>query len=62
MSLSYYEAPVVKSPCVSKCSLNELDVCQGCFRTALEITDWVMYSDKQKKQVLANCERRKALK
>lgn len=49
----------VKSPCVSKCVLDERDVCEGCYRTVLEITDWVMYSDEQKSLIIRECEKRK---
>ena len=48
----------VKSPCISVCILNDEDVCEGCYRTALEITDWVMYSDEEKRGVLAECKTR----
>lgn len=51
----------VPSPCVSICYLNEDDVCEGCYRTAAEITDWTRYDDEQKLAVnAAATERRRA--
>ena len=32
--------PQLKSPCVNICSLNEEDVCTGCYRTGKEISLW----------------------
>lgn len=48
----------VNSPCVSKCVLNEDDICEGCYRSAIEITDWVMYSDEEKLAVIKECSAR----
>ena len=43
----------VKSPCVSKCKLNtKTELCDGCFRSGQEISNWKIYSEKQKKSVL----------
>ncbi|MCC5885026.1 MAG: DUF1289 domain-containing protein [Gammaproteobacteria bacterium] len=42
----------VGSPCVSVCLLDGQDVCVGCFRTADEITDWVMLDDPGRRKVL----------
>ena len=43
----------IKSPCVNKCNLNTTNnICDGCFRTSQEISDWTKYSSKQKKSVL----------
>jgi predicted Fe-S protein YdhL (DUF1289 family) len=56
------ENVVVKSPCISICVLNEEDVCEGCYRSAQEITDWTELSNPQKEQVLVKVsERFKAL-
>jgi len=43
---------VVKSPCMSLCSLNENDICIGCYRSGQEITDWGAMDNEQKKTVL----------
>lgn len=42
----------VKSPCISVCALDEQDVCTGCQRTAVEITQWGRMSDDQRREVL----------
>ncbi len=50
-----------QSPCVSICVLDENDICQGCFRSAEEITDWFMASTSEKNEILIRCrERRQA--
>ena len=48
----------VKSPCISVCVLDEDDICSGCYRSALEITDWMMMSDERKREVLVRCAER----
>ena len=47
-----------KSPCISVCVLDEGDICQGCFRSAEEITDWFMASDAQKRAVIERAKER----
>ncbi|MGB1141081.1 MAG: DUF1289 domain-containing protein [Halioglobus sp.] len=42
----------VRSPCVSICVLDDYDICMGCYRSAAEITDWVMMSNDEKREVL----------
>ncbi len=51
----------VKSPCIAVCVLDVDDICEGCFRSGEEITDWFMADDEQKREILARCrERREA--
>jgi predicted Fe-S protein YdhL (DUF1289 family) len=45
----------VASPCNSICSLNDEDICQGCFRTADEIRRWSVLDNDQKLDVLIAC-------
>jgi predicted Fe-S protein YdhL (DUF1289 family) len=52
MSDTMTEEAAVKSPCISICVLNEEDICEGCYRSAQEITDWTELSNPQKEQVL----------
>ena len=47
-----------KSPCVSICVLDEQDICQGCYRSAEEITDWFMASADEKHAMLARAKER----
>ena len=50
-----------QSPCVSICALDEDDICVGCFRSAEEITDWMMADDAGKQAILDKAtERRNA--
>lgn len=41
-----------QSPCISICVLDEQDICQGCFRSASEITDWFMESPDGKQAIV----------
>lgn len=45
--------PVVDSPCIGICSTLFDDVCQGCGRTILEVSNWVLMTDEEKKNVWA---------
>ena len=49
-----------ESPCISICSLDQNDVCEGCFRTGNEIIDWFTADDDRKREILeASTQRRK---
>jgi uncharacterized protein len=43
---------VVKSPCISVCALDVEDVCVGCYRTAQEITQWMVLDNVSRREVL----------
>jgi predicted Fe-S protein YdhL (DUF1289 family) len=47
-----------QSPCISICVLDEQDICQGCFRSAEEVTDWFMASADEKRETLQRCRER----
>lgn len=47
-----------KSPCISICVLDEQDICQGCYRSAEEITDWFMASAQEKRAILDRAKER----
>lgn len=47
-----------KSPCISVCVLDDDDICMGCYRSAVEITDWAMSSDEQKREILKKARQR----
>ncbi len=39
------------SPCVAICSTLFDDICRGCGRTALEVSNWVFMTEDEKKAV-----------
>ena len=39
------------SPCVAVCSTLFDDVCRGCGRTVMEVSNWVFMTDEEKKVV-----------
>jgi hypothetical protein len=41
----------VDSPCIGICSTLFDDVCKGCGRTILEVSNWVAMTPEEKKQV-----------
>jgi predicted Fe-S protein YdhL (DUF1289 family) len=49
----------VTSPCTSICTLNDEDVCVGCYRTAKEIQDWRYLNNDQRQDVLVLCGERR---
>jgi len=44
---------MVDSPCIGICSTLFDDVCKGCGRTIIEVSNWVAMSSEEKKQVWA---------
>ena len=50
----------VPSPCVRNCCLDDADVCMGCYRTVREICDWHSASDDRKREILKQCDERRA--
>lgn len=55
--MSAEEKPV-NSPCISLCTLDENDVCVGCFRAVNEITQWLRMDNQQRRVVLEKCRER----
>lgn len=45
------------SPCIGICSTLFDEVCQGCGRTAFEVSNWVFYSDEEKQVIWARITR-----
>lgn len=41
----------IASPCVNICKMQD-DVCQGCFRSIEEISNWTSYTDQEKRLTL----------
>ena len=50
----------VTSPCTSICTLNDEDVCVGCYRTRKEIQEWRYLNNDQRQDVLVLCGERGA--
>ncbi len=51
----------VITPCIGQCDLIKNHVCMGCYRSALEITDWINKSDDEKIDIVIRCKKRIAL-
>jgi len=45
------------TPCTGQCRLNESDVCQGCFRSGTEISDWWDKSEDEKIEIVIRCKK-----
>jgi len=45
------DAPV-ESPCIRVCTLDDDDVCLGCFRDIAEICAWGMADEAQRREIL----------
>jgi len=46
------------TPCIGQCNLDEHDICLGCYRTALEITDWLNKSEDEKIDIVIRCKKK----
>jgi predicted Fe-S protein YdhL (DUF1289 family) len=42
----------IEKPCIKKCTLNEEDICMGCFRTFDDMLKWHKSSVEDKKEML----------
>tara|TARA_B100000900_G_scaffold407936_1_gene421436 strand:+ start:1543 stop:2010 length:468 start_codon:yes stop_codon:yes gene_type:complete len=50
----------LKSPCIDKCRLNpKNNLCDGCYRTSEEITNWTKYSSKERQKIFKALKLRK---
>ncbi|MFT2109710.1 DUF1289 domain-containing protein [Marinomonas sp. 2405UD68-3] len=49
---------VVVSPCTNVCSLDDDDICIGCYRTGGEITKWGRASIAEQKEILEKVKER----
>lgn len=52
----------VESPCVRKCTLDEDDICVGCFRSIDEICAWGGASETRRREILQNTRHRRQSK
>jgi uncharacterized protein len=51
--------PIIESPCVRNCCLNDEDICLGCFRSLREITCWGTLDNQGKQHILDAVAQRK---
>ena len=49
---------MVESPCIKLCRFDKKGYCEGCFRTAEEISQWIEMNDQQKREILKRIEQR----
>jgi predicted Fe-S protein YdhL (DUF1289 family) len=42
----------IKSPCTRHCTLNEDDICVGCFRSLNDILNWQTSSNQEKADIV----------
>jgi len=53
---------MTKSPCVGICNMSlEGNFCEGCGRSIDQIAYWLVYTDKQKKEIIENIKKEKKL-
>jgi len=51
----------IPSPCLGICQLDERDLCIACMRSGMEIAEWGMMNDDEKRAVWARIREREAL-
>lgn len=49
----------VESPCVRKCTLDDDDICVGCYRSIDEICAWSGASNAERREILQRVEMRR---
>jgi len=49
----------INRPCVRRCTLNEEEICLGCFRTFNDMLLWNKASNEEKQEILNLAEQRK---
>ena len=42
----------VRSPCISVCVLDSNDICEGCYRSGEEISNWGLLNDEERMKVI----------
>lgn len=48
----------IASPCVRLCTLDEQNICVGCWRSLDEIKQWSVVNDGIRQKILTNCQER----
>lgn len=49
---------LVRSPCMGVCALDEHDLCIACKRSGMEIAEWGVLTNEQRREVIKKIERR----
>ncbi len=49
----------ILSPCTRACTLDQSDICIGCYRSINEICGWQNMRDIQKQATLKRCQQRR---
>jgi len=50
----------VESPCIRLCTLDDQDICLGCFRSMAEICAWSRASNDERRQIVVASELRRS--
>jgi predicted Fe-S protein YdhL (DUF1289 family) len=56
------QTPDLASPCIRKCTLDDDDICVGCFRSIDEICAWAGAGNAQRWEILELAAGRRELK
>lgn len=59
--MNSYISNNISSPCIRNCSLNNCDICMGCFRTIDEIVQWNTVDEEERVTILERCQKRKLI-
>ena len=50
---------LIKSPCILECYYDhDHDLCTGCGRDIIELTDWDYYDNQQKQEIIKKSKKR----
>ena len=60
MTIDFETNEPVASPCIRLCTLDDHDVCLGCFRSMTEICAWSSASNDERRQIVATSELRRS--
>ncbi len=48
----------VRNPCMGVCSLDDRDICIACRRSGMEIAQWGVFTEQEKRAALEKIEQR----
>ena len=50
----------IGSPCISVCVMDDVSkYCLGCYRTGVEVENWIIFTDEEKKHIIDCLEMRR---